>query len=245
MCCTLWSKDEGGDSDRRLFSLKKMNDVESKQKNGAAALFLSGSNLHFPFNISFNGNKLWDKMEIHWVSDRCSWVLQREGGLTSFSEWMKMTYAVGLHESKLSRQGYPVQQCSVWFGNCSLADPRQDRGWLCPLGLLGRILQWQTSPAARLLPDSAPDNWSNTNEIRCRRRRQPHVYTHAWAMAATEDIILAKHNIQLLLLPLSRLDKDWEKAPSVSCKHTTCGLFQSEGLTLNLDHNTSSLEMTV
>lgn len=90
-------------------------------------------------------------MEIHWVSNKSSWVLLKKGGVTSFSEWMKMTYAVGLHESKLSHQGYPVQQCSVWFRNCSLADSRQDRGWLCPSGLVGRMLQWQTSPAANLL----------------------------------------------------------------------------------------------
>lgn len=102
-------------------------------------------------------NWVRDKMEMRWVSNKCSWVLQRKRGLTSFSEWMKMTYAVGLHESKLSHQGYPVQQCSVWFRNCSLADSGQDRGWLCPLGLEGRLLQWQTSPAAGLLQDSVPN----------------------------------------------------------------------------------------
>lgn len=33
-------------------------------------------------------------------------------------------------------------------------------------------------------------------------------HTHTQAMAAAEDIALAKHNIQLLLLPMSHLDKD-------------------------------------
>ena len=37
-----------------------MNDVESRLNNGATAplFFRVASNLHFPFNISFNGNKL-------------------------------------------------------------------------------------------------------------------------------------------------------------------------------------------
>lgn len=148
-------------------------------------------------------------MEIHRVSNKCSWVLPRKGGLTSFSEWIKMTYAVGLHESKLSHQGYPVQQCSVWFRNCSLADLRQDRGWLCPLGLVGRVLQWQTSPAASLLPDSAPGKWSNTNAIRCRRRRHTHTHTHLDTHAFTSygyhrgHLPREKNNIWLLLLPAS------------------------------------------
>lgn len=100
--------------------------------------------------------------------------LQKKECLTSFSEWMKMTYAVGLHGSKFSHQGYPVQQCSVWFRNCSM----QDGGWQWPLGLVGRVLQWQTSPAAILLPDSAPDKWSNTNAIRCRRHTHAYSHTH-------------------------------------------------------------------
>lgn len=49
-----------------------------------------------------------------------------EGGWPVFSEWMKMTYAVGLRESKWSHQGYPVQQHSLWFRNCSRAESRQD-----------------------------------------------------------------------------------------------------------------------
>lgn len=140
--------------------------LQRKLNNSAA------SNLHFPFNTSFSGNN-WvrNKMEMHWVSNKCSWVLQRKRGLTSFSEWMKMTYAVGLHESKLSHQGYPVQQYSVWFRNCSLPDSGQDRGWLCPLGLEGRLLQWQTSPAASLLQD-----W-NANAFRCRRHSNTRVHT--------------------------------------------------------------------
>lgn len=102
--------------------LKKMNDLWRKVSNNAE------SNLHFPFNISFSGNKLSERQNGD-APDKCSWVLQRKRCLTSFSEWMKMTYAVGLHESKLSHQGYPVQQCSVWFRNCSLADLGQDRDW--------------------------------------------------------------------------------------------------------------------
>lgn len=52
----------------------------------------------------------------------------REEGWPVFSEWMKMTYAVGLRESKWSHQGYPVQQHSLWFRNCSRAESGQDVG---------------------------------------------------------------------------------------------------------------------
>lgn len=145
-------------------------------------------------------------MEKHRVSNKCSWVLQRKRGLTYFSEWMKMTYAVGLHESKLSHQGYPVQQCSVWFRNCSLADWRQDRGWLCPLGLVGGMLQRQTSPGGTMLPDSAPDRWSNTNAIRCRRHRRTRGHSHGLSLR-----IYSCQSSQVLLLAVSYLDKDSKK----------------------------------
>lgn len=67
-------------------------------------------------------------------------------------------------------------------------------------------------------------------------------HMHTRAMAATEEIVLAKHSIQLLLLPMAHLGKGWEKALSVSRKHTT---FPSEGVTLNLGHNASSVVMEV
>lgn len=145
----------------------------------ALLLFVSlrvACNLHLPFNISFNGKitvkQNGDSQSFHHTAG--FW------GLTSFSEWMKMTYDVGLHESNSSPQGYPVKQCFVWFRNCSLADLRQDRGWRCALGLMGRMLHWQT--AASLLPDSASDNRGNTNAIRC-RRCSARTSTHTQAMS--------------------------------------------------------------
>lgn len=122
-----WNRTEGSVW-QTVELLKKMNDLQRKVSNSAE------SNLHFPVNISFSGNRLSERQNGD-APDKRSRVVQRKRGLTSFSEWMKMTYTVGLHESKLSRQGYPVQHCSVWFRVCSLADLGQDRDWLCPLGL--------------------------------------------------------------------------------------------------------------
>lgn len=94
-----------------------------------------------------------------------------------------------------------------------------------PIGPCGQNVTMADLSSSQPAPDTAPDKWSNTNAIRCRRRRHTYVYRHAYThMAVTEDIFLAIHNIQLLLLPVSHLDKDWEKALPVLHKHMTCGL---------------------
>lgn len=67
-----------------------------------------------------------------------------------------------------------------------------------------------------------------------------HVYTRAhisYCTVGTEDIVLAKHNIQLLNCFLGHI---WIKTEKKLCRlNTACGL--SKGVTLNLDHNTFSL----
>lgn len=141
----IWWNGTEGSVWQTVALLKKMNDLQRKVSNSAE------SNLHFPLNISFSGNKRSERQNGD-APDKCSWVSQRKRGLTSFSEWMKMTYAVGLHESKLSHQGYPVQQCSVWFRNCSLVDLGRDGDWLCPLGLGRESVTMADHSGSRLAP---------------------------------------------------------------------------------------------